>query len=149
MQVSEFMTKNVISCKESNTVEEAAKLMCENGFSVMPVVSEDNELVGILTQSDFIGKDANIPHALASIKSMFGQNFYFGDIENIYKESKVQKLSEVMTQNVKTIRADQTLSDVVTLMSHDKLKRIPVVDGKKLIGIITRKDLLKAYVNLV
>ncbi|PIK14791.1 CBS domain-containing protein [Halobacteriovorax sp. JY17] len=149
MNVSEFMTKDVISCTEDNTVEEAAKIMCEKGFSVMPVVDSSGDLVGILTESDFIGRDANIPHALASIKTLFGQNFYFSDVEDIYKKSKQKKLSEIMTTNVKTVKAEQTLSDVVSLMSHNHLKRIPVLDGKKLVGMITRKDLLKAYNKLV
>ena len=148
MNVSEFMTKDVISCTEDNTVEEAAKIMTEKGFSVMPVVNGSGELVGILTESDFVGKDAKIPHALASIKVMFGQNFYFSDVEDIYKDSKKKKLSEVMSSDVKTVRADQTLSDVVSLMSHSHLKRIPVLDGKKLVGMITRKDLLRAYTKL-
>lgn len=149
MQVSEFMTTDVISCNEDSTVEEVAKHMCEKGFSVMPVVNAGGEIVGILTESDFVGRDADIPHALASIKMLFGQNFYFSDIENIYKESKTKKLSEVMSTNVKTVRPDQTLSDVVSLMSHSGLKRIPVVDeSKKLVGMVTRKDLLRAYSNL-
>lgn len=148
MNVSEFMTKDVISCTEENTVEDAAKIMAEKGFSVMPVVNGSGELVGILTESDFVGKDADIPHALASIKVMFGQNFYFNDVEDIYKDSKKKKLSEVMSTDVKTVKADQTLSDVVTLMSHSHLKRIPVLDGKKLVGMITRKDLLRAYTKL-
>ncbi|WP_372654640.1 CBS domain-containing protein [Halobacteriovorax sp.] len=148
MQVSEFMTTGVVSCSEDCTVEEVAKLMCERGFSVMPVVNSEKEIVGILTESDFVGRDADIPHALASIKMLFGQNFYFSDIENIYKESKTKKISEVMSNNVKTVTADQSLSDVVSLMSHSGLKRIPVVEGQKLVGMVTRKDLLRAYSNL-
>mgnify|MGYP001050956582 CR=1 FL=1 len=148
MQVSEFMTKGVVSCNEDCTVEEVAKLMCDNGFSVMPVVNSNEEIVGILTESDFVGRDADIPHALASIKMLFGQNFYFSDIEDIYKESKTKKLSDVMSTNVKTVKSDQTLSDVVSLMSHSGLKRVPVVEDNKLVGMVTRKDLIRAYSNL-
>ncbi|WP_417336215.1 CBS domain-containing protein [Halobacteriovorax marinus] len=148
MKVSEFMTKDVISCTEENTVEEAAKIMHDKGFSVMPVVDGAGALIGILTESDFVGTDANIPHALASIKKLFGQNFYFSDAEEIYKKSKVKKLGEVMTKDVTTVTSDQSLSDVISVMSHNHLKRLPVVDGGKLVGIITRKDLLKAYNKL-
>lgn len=145
MQVSEFMTTNVTSCNENETVEVAAKLMIEKGFSVLPVVDSSGVLVGILTESDFVGKEANIPHALVSIKKLFGTNVHLGDVEEIYKKAKTKKLSEVMAKNVKTIAKTATLSEVVNMMSSHNLKRLPVVDGGKLVGIVTRKDLIKAF----
>ena len=147
MKVNEFMTKNVISCHQDQTVEEAAKIMAEKGFSVMPVVDNEKNLVGILTESDFVGKNANIPHALASIKELFGQIFYFNDVEPIYKKAKKRKLSEVMTKKPMTLNPDSSLSTVVDLMNSKGLKRIPIVNENKIVGIVTRKDLLKAFID--
>ena len=145
MQVSEFMTKNVKTIKSDCTVEEAAKIMADGGFSVLPVVDNEDKLVGIMTESDFAGKEVRIPHALGSIKQLFGQNFYFGDVEEIYKKAKTKKVSEVMSKNVKTVTLNSSLTDVIDFMINKNLKRLPVVDGNKLVGIITRKDLLKAF----
>ncbi len=145
MNVSEFMTKNVTTCNQDQTVGDAAKKMLELGVSVMPVVDDSGKLVGIVTQSDFIGKQVDIPHALVSIKRLFGQDFNATDVEDVYKKAKVKKLSEVMSSNLVTVTQDYTLDDVVTLMMKKNLKRLPVLDGEKLVGLITRRDLIKAF----
>ena len=148
MNISNFMTKDVVTCKQDQTVAQAAKIMVENNFSVMPVTDNESNIVGILTESDFVGKEVEIPHALASIKQLFGQLFYFGDIEPIYKNAKNKKLSEVMTKNPICLPPEANLTDVINLMISKKLKRIPVIQDNKVQGIVTRKDLLKAYVEL-
>jgi CBS domain-containing protein len=147
MKVSDFMTKDVVTCTVDQTVEVAAKLMAEKGFSVMPIVDEEANLVGIITESDFVGRELNVPHALASIKQLFGQTFYFQDVEKIYSETKGKKLSSIMTSKIHSIAPEASLNDVINFMISKKLKRLPVVEGKKIVGIITRKDLLKAFLE--
>lgn len=145
MKVKEFMTKNVITCKESQLVEEGAFIMSQEGFSVMPVVDENNKLTGIITESDFVGKDVKIPHSMASLKRVLGENHYEGNIEEIYTRAKKRKLSEVMTKFPVTASPEDTLSSLVSKMTHKNLKRIPVVEDDKIVGIVTRKDLIKAF----
>ena len=94
MIAQDFMTKNVLFCKQTQTVEEAAAIMSENGFSVMPVVDDEGILVGILTESDFISKEVKIPHAMASMKKLLGVTHYEGNIEEIYASAKKRKLEE-------------------------------------------------------
>lgn len=147
MKVSEIMTASPKTCTEDQTVEDAAKIMIDLGISVMLVVDGSGQLTGVVTESDFVGKEVKIPHALASIKQLFGQNFYFQDVETLYKETRTKKLKEVMTKNPKTIAPDATIDDLVRFMTSNRLKRVPVIDGGKLVGIVTRKDLLKAYLN--
>jgi CBS domain-containing protein len=103
-------------------------------------------LVGIITESDFVGKKANIPHALASIKRLLGQNFYFDDIETLFAKAKKSPIEEVMTRHPKTVSPDFSLTDVVNMMIRHNLKRIPVIQDKKLVGIITRQDIMKAFI---
>lgn len=148
MKVSDFMTKNVVSMTPDKTVEEAAALMLEKKFSVLPIVDSNNNLVGIITESDFVGKEAHIPHALASIKRLLGQLFYFDDIETIFANAKKMPLVKVMSKRPKTVTPEHTLTEVVDMMIRHHLKRIPVVENDQLIGIITRKDILKAF-NMV
>jgi CBS domain-containing protein len=148
MKVSEFMTTNVVSCHLNDTVRDAAKMMVERKFSVLPIVDDNQHLVGIITESDFVGKDAEIPHALASIKRILGQLHYFGDMEQIYHNAQGKKLSEVMSPNPLTVSPEDTLSNVVRLMGTKNIKRVPVVENKKLVGIVTRKDLIKAFIAI-
>ncbi|MBT4791185.1 MAG: CBS domain-containing protein [Halobacteriovoraceae bacterium] len=145
MKAEDFMTKEVFSCKQSQTVEEAAALMSEKGVSVMPVIDDEGLLVGILTESDFVSKEVKIPHAMASMKRLLGVTHYEGDIEAIYASAKKRKLAEVMTKNPKAISPTTSLNSIVTIMEDKKLKRLPVVDNQKLVGMITRKDLLRAF----
>ena len=137
MNVADFMTKNVITCQENQTVEECAFIMSQEGFSVMPIVDEENNLTGIITESDFIGKDVEVPHAVVSLKRVLGENHYEGNIEDIYVRAKKRKLSEVMSKFPITATPTDSLNTVVSKMANKNLKRIPVVDGKKVIGIIT------------
>jgi CBS domain-containing protein len=122
--------------------------MLANGFSVVPIVDSRQHLVGIVTESDFVGKELKIPHALASIKRLFGQDFYIQDIEPIYQKAKSKKLSEVMSKNLVVVKPEDTLTDVVNIMIEKKLKRLPVVKDDKLVGIITRKDLIRAFAKV-
>lgn len=147
MNASEFMTSNVVTCLESKTVKEAAKIMLEHTFSTLPIVDSSDNLVGIITESDFVSKEKNVPHALASLKQLFGQDFYFKDIESIYDQTKDKKISEVMSKNLTTVDVDTNLSSIVHLMMSKNIKRLPVLKDGKLAGLITRKDLLKAFVN--
>jgi len=148
MKASEFMTSTVVSCNQNQTVEEAATLMAENNVSVLPIIDDNEKLVGIITESDFVSKVQNIPHALVSLKQLFGQSFNHKDVEDVYKQSKSKKLKDIMTKNPKTVSASSTLDDVVDFMSAKDLKRVPVLDGEKLVGIITRKNLIKAFTQL-
>lgn len=145
MNVTEFMSKNVTTCNQDETVGEAAKKMLKMNVSVMPIVDGDNKLVGVVTQSDFVGKQIDVPHALVSIKRLFGQDFNATDIEEVYRKTKSKKLSEVMSKNVTTVTPDYTLDDVVGLMMKKHLKRIPVVENEKIVGLVTRKDIIKAF----
>jgi CBS domain-containing protein len=145
MKISEFMTTDVISCSDDKKLKEAAQIMIENKLSVLPVTDNDNKLIGILTESDFVGKEVEIPHAMATVKMVFGQAHYHANIEDIYKKAKDKPLEKVMTKYPVTISPDETLSALVELMSSKDLKRVPVVKDKKLVGIVTRKDLIKAF----
>ncbi len=148
MKASDFMTKNVKTCTPDQTVQDAASLMLDNDFSVIPVVDADGILQGIITESDFISREVEIPHAMVSLKHLFGQNFNSTDVEEIYKKSKDITLDKVMTKDVKVASPDDTLNDVVSKMSGKNLKRLPIVDNGKLVGIVTRKNILKAFNDL-
>lgn len=148
MKASEFMTKDVITCNENQTVEEAATVMAENGFSVLPIVDDSGALVGVITEYDFVSKSKKVPHAMVTLKHLFGKSFNSQDVEEIYKESKSKKLSEIMTKNPKTVSSDATLDEVVTFLGEKDLKRVPVVDNGKVVGIITRKNIITAFTKV-
>jgi len=147
MNISEFMSSPAHSVGPDTTVEEGANLMCQHKVSALPVVDGDGAVIGIITESDFVGRDAKVPHALGTIKELFGQIHNFNDIEAVYKSAKDKKISDVMTKAVKTIDKGADLNDLLQMMSDTGLKRIPVTENGKLIGMVTRKDLIKAFLK--
>ncbi|MBT4790430.1 MAG: CBS domain-containing protein [Halobacteriovoraceae bacterium] len=147
MKVSEFMVSNVMSCHLDGSVKDAAKLMHDNDFSVIPIVDRENYLQGIITTADFIGQNVNIPDALADIKKILGELHYFGNIEAIYKRVEDKKLKDVMIKRPFTVTPNESLTYVIRMMQVKKIKRIPVVESNKLVGMVTRDDLIKAFIK--
>lgn len=145
MLAEDFMTKDIISCTENQTVGEAAQIMEKNGFSVIPVVDGAGLLLGIVTEADFVGRELNIPHALASIKQLMGQIFYFSQVEKIYSNAKSKKLSEVMTRNPPAATPKTSLTSLINHMIAKELKKILIVEEGKLVGLITYKDIIRAF----
>ena len=82
------MTKNVISCKQDQTVADAANLMIEKNLGGLPIVDNEGNLVGVITESDFIGKKVDVPHALVSLTQLLGQTHYKGTVEEIFEKAK-------------------------------------------------------------
>ena len=139
------MTENVITCNESETLEHAAKLLIEEGITCLPIMNDQDYLVGIITQSDFLSKIVEVPHSMASIKQVFGQLHYFRSIEEMFENSKQIILKDVMSKKLKTVSYDTDLNSVVSYMMRKKLRRIPVLKDDRLVGLITRKNLVKAF----
>ncbi|GAB4020120.1 MAG: CBS domain-containing protein [Bdellovibrio sp.] len=145
MKAKDFMTKDVITCKLNDKVRDAALIMTKKRISIIPVVNDQNCLQGIITISDFIGRQINIPHALVSIKRLLGQNFYRIDIHDIFKKAQDYTLDQVMTRKLAVVHPDTSLNGVVNTMIEKGHKRLPVVEKGKLVGIITRKDIARAF----
>lgn len=145
MKVRQFMSQNPFTITQDKTVADAAKLMIDNNVSCLPVVDNGGALVGLITESDFVGKKINVPHALTSMRQFFGQKFYFSDIEKLYDSAKDRPLSEVMSSGPKTVGPDMSINELALTMVNTNHKRFPVIEDGKLVGVITRKDMIKAF----
>jgi CBS domain-containing protein len=145
MLVKDIMTKNVISSNPWLTVEDAALAMLENNIGGLPIIDEEKNLVGILTESDFIGKKVNVPHAMVSLTKLLGQTHYKADIEDVFSRAKGFKIDRVMTSRVFSLSPSATLTDANEAMVRNNVSRLPVVEDKKLVGIITKRDILKNF----
>jgi CBS domain-containing protein len=125
MLVKDAMTKRVIVIKPDLTVKEAAKIMTEHRVGSL-VVMENDKLAGIITELDIIWK------------------VVAGDLNP--NETLVK---DIMTKEVITIRSDQTLEDATHLMVEKKIKKLPVMEDDKLVGIITATDLISVQPKLI
>ncbi|MCT4542270.1 MAG: CBS domain-containing protein [Vallitalea sp.] len=120
MKAKEIMTSDIVSVCDDSSIKEAAKKMRDADIGSIPV-EEDHKLVGILTDRDIVLK---------------------GVAEDL--NSNEAKCKDIMSKDVITATPDMDVNDVANLMSHNQVKRIPVVDNKNVIGIISLKDLSQA-----
>ncbi len=142
MKTSEFMTRSVVTVAPNATIQDAIRLMLGQRISGLPVVDAGGQVVGILTEGDLLrraetGTEWRHPAWL---------NFLRGPARTAedFVRSHGRTVADVMTHDVHTVAEDAPLDAVVELMEKRRLKRLPVVTDGKLVGVISRSDLLRA-----
>ncbi len=148
MLVKDVMTKDVLTAHPEEKVEKVARLLLDNQISGVPVVDEQNHVVGIITEKDLLVKasELKVPFYLTLFDSII---FLENPIRfnNDLKKYTATYVKEAMTEKVTTVPEDCPVSEVVAIMQKKKINRVPVVRHGKLIGIVTRNDILKAIVE--
>ncbi len=145
MQVRDVMTRNVISVRTDQSVLEAAQLMLQNRVSGLPVVDAAGALVGIVTEGDFlrrgeIGTQRQRPKWL---EFLLGS----GRLAAEYVHTTGRTVDEVMTPDPATVSEDDSLETVVELMERRHVKRLPVLRNSRIVGIVSRANLMNALIE--
>jgi CBS domain-containing protein len=145
MKASDVMTSTVISVPPTATILQAARQMLQHHVSGLPVIDRE-ELVGILSEGDFLRRQETNTERRRSrwLEFLMGP----GKLAVEYTRSHGSKVSEVMTRDVHTVIEDTNLEDIVELMERRRIKRVPVMRGKKVVGMVTRSNLMHAMVSL-
>jgi len=146
MQAKDVMTTEVISVTPDATVLQAARLMLQRHISGLPVIDKSGALVGILSEGDFLRRQETRTEKRRSrwLEFLMGP----GRIATEYTHSHGSKVSEVMTDDVRTVDENAPLEDVVHLMERFRIKRVPTTRGGKVVGLITRSNIMHAMVSL-
>ena len=142
MKASDVMTKGVVTAHPDMTVQEVAMLMASKNVSGLPVVTRNGEVVGIVSESDLIRRVE-----LGTDEQPAGLSRYFAHPEEWaerFTKSHGAKVHDVMSRPVVSVDANADLSDVANTLDHRGLKRVPVMQDGALVGIITRRDLVRA-----
>ncbi len=146
MQVKDVMTRNVISVGANEPVVKAARVMLQNRISGLPVVNADGDLVGVVTEGDFlrrseIGTERQRPKWLEFVLGP-------GRLAQEYVHTSGRKVEEIMTPDPWTVPEDATLEDVVEIMERRHIKRLPVMQAGRMVGIVSRANLMYALASL-
>jgi CBS domain-containing protein len=130
MKVTEIMSHPVISAPPELPVKEAARMLVERGISAMPVIDSRGTLVGIVSEADLVPIETRPdPRSQAT---------------PVRTPAHVPRtVSEVMTRKVITVRADAEISKAARTMLDAGIKRVPVVDGRNVVGVVSRRDLMR------
>jgi CBS domain-containing protein len=146
MRVKDVMTPNVICIGADEPVLKAARLMLQNHISGLPVVDKDGELVGIVTEGDFLrrselGTQRQRPKWLEFVIGP-------GRLAQEFTHTSGRKVEEIMTPEPRTIAEGETLEAVVDAMERHHVKRLPVIRGGHVVGIVSRANLMHALASL-
>ena len=146
MKVSEIMTRTVVSISPGASISEAVKLMLKNHISGLPVIDKEGKLIGILTEGDLLRRSETGTERRRSrwLDALFGP----GDAADAYVHSHGRRVKDVMTRDPITVRESTPLHEVVHLMERRNIKRLPVVRAGKVVGIISRANLIRALAGL-
>jgi CBS domain-containing protein len=131
----DVMTRDVLSVTPETSVRAAALLMIEKRISGLPVV-EDGVVVGVISEADFVAKDSS--------RTWFSRAL-LGQEEGMF--TGVEKVGEMMSRNVVTVPVSATVQDAARLMTRHNVNRLPVIEHGVMVGIVTRSDLIRAYVH--
>ncbi len=149
MLAKDIMTKKVVTVSPDATLNDAAELMTEYNISGLPVVESDMTLVGIISESDII-EDRSLFSGLdhwISIESFLTRNQKLGNDEDPDDDLDLDMNSPVkdyMSTRLITAEPYSTVDEIGRLLVRNRVNRIPILENRKIVGIITRGDILKA-----
>jgi CBS domain-containing protein len=146
MRAHQIMTRPVITVAPETLIVEAANIMLQRHISGLPVVSSAGHLVGIISEGDFIRRSEIGTQRRRGrfMKFILGS----GKEATDFVHEHGRKIAEIMTPDPLTIDEDTDLEKIVELMEKNGVKRLPVMRGDKLVGIVSRSNLLQAVASL-
>lgn len=146
MRAHQIMTKDVITVTPHTTIEKAAKIMLQTHVSGLPVVDDAGTLVGVVSETDFLrrGEIGTGRKRPAWLEFFMGP----GRAAAEFVHERGRKVEDVMTPDPITVEERTPLEELVRLMEKKDIKRLPVLSGKILKGIVTRSNLLQAVASM-
>lgn len=136
------MTRDVVTVPPGASLKQAARLLVERGVSGMPVVDNEGDVLGVISEADVLLKEGggvDVPRPLAWLAGF--------DVEADRTKLEARLVGEAMTSPALTIESHRAIAVAARLMRENGVNRLPVVEGRKLVGIVTRADLVRAFVR--
>ncbi|HWE19320.1 MAG TPA: CBS domain-containing protein, partial [Hyphomicrobiaceae bacterium] len=135
----------VVTVQPSASVKEVAKLLLEQGISAVPVVDDQGKLVGVVSEGDLLHRPE-----IGSERRRSWWLLGLTDEETLaaeYVKAHAHKVADVMTRKVITAAPDASLHELATLMEANAIKRVPIVEDGRLVGIVSRANLVRALAS--
>jgi CBS-domain-containing membrane protein len=148
LKAKDIMTRDVITVKPTTTIEELARTFIEKKISGAPVVDDNGDVIGIVTENDLISQNKRLH--IPTVVRLFDAFIMLESPSRIEKEIKKMAavtVADICVRDVITVAEDTPVEDIATIMSEKKVHLIPVVEGKNVRGIIGKMDLIKGMVK--
>ncbi|MGZ8716103.1 MAG: CBS domain-containing protein [Gaiellaceae bacterium] len=140
MRVEKIMTRDVITAAPDTPLKAVAQLLVDNRISGVPVCGPNGEVLGVVSEADILRKEEGVSPDLARPVAWLVRKLD-GELDKI----RARTAGEAMTAPAVTVRPKQHASDVARLMVDNAINRVPVVAGDRLVGIVSRADLVRAF----
>lgn len=145
MIAADVMVRKVVSVKPDDTVGDVVDLLLEHDISAVPVVDDEERVVGIVSEADLIHRqeiDTEKPHRWW-IEAVLPAS----KLADEFTKTHGRRVDEIMSPNVVTAAEDTPLGEIATLLERHRIKRLPIVRDAKLVGIVSRSNLIQALAS--
>jgi len=142
MKVEDVMTRKVFTVPPGASLKQAAQVLVEHGISGLPVIDTENHVLGVLSEADVLQKEVGTVQPPSPLAWLAGL-----DTEADRSKLDARVVGEAMTTPAVTIEARRPVSQAASLMLERGVNRLPVVEEGLLVGIVTRADLVRAFVR--
>ena len=150
MRAMDVMTTNVVTVRPDTTVQEVARILSEQGISGVPVVDADNRVLGIVSEGDLLHRIETGTERRPERRTGRRRSWWLDtigrdeELARDYVKSHGRTAGDVMTREVVSVNDTTELADVATLLETKRIKRVPVLKDGKLVGIVSRANLVRA-----
>ncbi len=147
LTAADIMTRDVITVRKETTIRELAEIFTRHRISSAPVVDAAGALIGIVTETDLIEQDRSLH--IPTVISLFDWVIYLESEKKFEKELKKmtgQTVGDIYSEKVDTVAPTTPISEVADLMSSRKIHALPVVEGRNVVGVVARIDLIRTMV---
>ncbi len=142
MKAADVMTRDPLTAKPGERVREAAERMVAAHISALPVVDDTGAVIGLISEADLLHRaELGTGRTRSRLMALVRGD---GALAEDYVQAHAVLVGDIMAPEVLTIAPDTDLAEVVRLMEHHRIRRLPVLDGGRLVGIVSRADLMKA-----
>jgi CBS domain-containing protein len=144
VKAKDIMQKDVITVSPDTSVEDLGRLFIEKNISGAPVIDENGDLYGIVTENDLISQNTqfHIPTILRIFDAIIPL-ISSSRMEKEIKKMTASTVGEICSKEVFSIDEEKTLEDIATIMTDKGIHLMPVVTGNKIVGIVGKKDIIR------
>ena len=143
LKAKDIMTSDVITVKETTTLEDLARIIMQHHISGAPVVNDKGTVTGIVTENDLINQNKRLH--IPTILRLFDAFIPLGTskLESDIKRMAASTVEDIYTKEVVTVNEETPVDNIATIMAEKKIHLLPVLKEGKLVGIIGKKDIIK------
>jgi len=147
VRAADVMVRDVVTIGPDESVARAARLMTENDVSALPVVAADGRMIGLISEADLLRREeiGTANRRAEWVETITPATTLAAE----FAKSHGKRVADLMSENVIAVTENTSLNEIAAILEHNRIKRVPVVRGDELVGIVSRSNLIQALASAV